>query len=323
MKRIVSLLSFSVLLAAPGALQAQGYVSPFKYKDGNFVMKPKSEIQAEESARTVAKLEKEFDKPKKGYNGKGEFWVDGYCRFRPASTSRSNYDESTSEIGYHREVYPAETEVFSDDFSGKGTIPWAGNAWSSSKQAECEAFLKRLPGYVNDGIPFPVFDTLNRLSSYAGAAKTSISSGRLYEFSRAVSIWVKRKEGPEGMFIKYTTSFPFVNSKDRLDLEINDKGKFLIKAFCDNCEKQYREVESGTAKAWRKGDWNEITVKKDEFNNITFYLNEEMLFAYRIPHVPLSVHFAGFELSMPYQWEKKGLKYHVGRVSSVHYPKMN
>lgn len=303
---------------------AQGYVSPFKYKDGNVVMKGKDEILAEQSQRAAAakfKVEKEFEKPKKGYNAKGEYWIKGYCRYRPASYSTSNYNDKVDEKDYHREVFPAEAVIYTDDFKGGGTIPWAENAYSSESKTACEQLLSRLPSYVNDGLPFSAYDSLQKSSWYGSSKQAGSRKGREYEFSRAVSMLLKRKEGPENMFVTFTTRFPFVNSEDYLNLEFNDKGKYKISAFCDNCDDQYDEVASGTSKLWHTGDWNEVTVKKDEFNNILIYLNEDMIFQYRIPFVPIATHFAGFSLEMPKDWQKKKLQYNIGAVTSIHYPK--
>lgn len=83
-----------------------------------------------------------------------------------------------------------------------------------------------------------------------------------------------------------------------------------------------RELESGKTKAWKEGDWNEIVVKKDEFNTVSFFINQEQIFLYQIPDIPHAIRFAEFKLEMPYKWEKEKLMYHIGRVTSISYPKM-
>jgi hypothetical protein len=120
------------------------------------------------------------------------------------------------------------------------------------------------------------------------------------------------------------TEFPFTNGEDNMSFEVNDKGQFKITHFCHNCKSPMsREVEDGKSKAWKEGDWNEIAVKKDEFNTVSFYINQEKIFQYQIPDIPISLRFAEFTLEMPYKWEKEKLMYHIGRVTSISYPKMN
>ncbi len=304
----------------------QGYVSIYKTENGKVVQKSGSEIRAEEAKlaanKSNASFPKEFDKPKSGVKSNGEIWIDGYCRYRPPSYGRSRYNEDLSENEYCREKYPYDTLVQSDDFSGNGTIPWAENLFNQSEEANFRQFQQRLTASLNDGLPFPMYDSLKGQSWYHLASARGYKKGREYEFSRSVSFWIKRKSGPEKLYVKMTTEYPFSNGEDRTDFEVNDKGQFKVSRFCDNCKSpQYKEIESGKSKAWKEGDWNEITVKKDQYNTVTVYINEEEVCRYQLTALPITARFARFSLSMPYKWEKEKLMYHIGRITSISYPK--
>jgi hypothetical protein len=306
-------------------MKAQGYVSIFKLENGKTVQKSSSEIRLEEhrlaAARSNSSYPKEFDKPKNGVKPNGEIWIDGYCRFRPPSYSRSRYNEDMSESEYCREKFPTDTLITTDDFTGTGNIPWAENAWHG-KVNEVQQLLERIKLNNNDGIPFTLYDSLQKASAYLIATASGYKKGREYEFSRAVSIWVKRKSGSEKMAIKFTTKYPFSNGEDYTDFEINDKGQFTVNRFCDNCKSpQYKEVESGKSKAWKEGNWNEITVMKDQFNTVTVYINGDEVCRYQLSSLPVTARFATFYLQMPYKWEKEKLMYQIGRVTSISYPK--
>jgi hypothetical protein len=303
----------------------QGYVSIFKNDNGTIRQKSSDEIRREEaqlaSSKNYTPPAKEYDKQKSGEKSNGEIWVDGYCRYRPASSSRSRYNEDVSETEYCRAVYPAETIIQSDDFKGKGTIPWAANAWFG-KTAECKALQERIALSVNDGIPFTMYDSLQKMSAFSVSTASGYKEDRKYEFSRAVSMWVKRLSGPDKMYLKLSTEYPFTNGEDRTDFEVNDNGQFKVSRFCDNCKSpMYKEVESGKSKAWKEGDWNEITVKKDEFNTVTVYINQEEICRYQLTSLPITARFAQFSLQMPYEWQKKKLMYNVGLVTIESYPK--
>lgn len=302
---------------------AQGYISPFKYKDGNFVMKTQYEISQEESRASQLVIRKEYDKPTKNQSkGEGEIWIDGFCRYRPASYKyKSNFDEDVTEVGYQRESFSIETVTFSDGFKEKGNIPWSDNAFNENDRKACAGLLSRIESQYSDGIPFLLYDSIRRLSTFFDNIHTGKRTGRDYEFSRAVSIWLKRMKGPESMDLNLYAGFTFVNSTDHIDIKMNDKGKFTITAFCENDKPQLRKVASGKAKTWQTGGWNELTVKKDEFNNVLVYANDELILTYKIPTIPVATRFSGFYLSMPYQWEKKDLQYNIGRVTSFSYPK--
>lgn len=81
-------------------------------------------------------------------------------------------------------------------------------------------------------------------------------------------------------------------------------------------------MESGKSKTWDEGEWNELSVKKDQFNTVTVFINSEEVCRYQLSSLPITVRFASFLLTMPYKWEKEKLMYHVGRVTSVSYPKV-
>ena len=304
--------------------QAQGYISPFKYDNGKTIMKSRDEIRNEESNRSAnknyANYPTEFDKPKDKIKADGEIWVDGYCRYRPPSTSKSRYNDDVTESEYCRAVYPNDTLMQTDDFMGGGSIPWAENAWFG-KVNDVRSLQDRIKNAVNDGLPFLMYDSLQRMSAYSVATSVGYKKGREYEFSRSVSFWVKRTSGPEKMYLKLSAEYPFTNGEDRTDLEVNDKGQYKISRFCSNCKSpQFKEIESGKSKAWKVGDWNVITIHKDEFNTVTAYVNGEELCRYQLSALPITVRFARFRLEMPYKWEKEKLDYHVGRVTSISYP---
>jgi hypothetical protein len=305
--------------------QAQGYVSPWKFENGKQEPKSRSEILAEEvqrsSRNSYSSFPREYDKPKNGIKPNGEIWIDGYCRFRPPAYNRCRYNEEVSEIEFCRERYPSDTLMQTDDFSGNGTLPWVENTYEQTRRNNIRELLKRVVN-SSEGLPFPVYDSIQRISNYSsyGAGKWT---GRDYEFSRAVSIWVKRVSGPESMSIKFTTGYLFSNSEDYTDVEVNDDGKYKVSRFFDNGKSpMYKELESGKLKAWRSGEWNEIAVKKDEFNTVAVYLNGEEVCRYQLASLPIAARFSRFSLSMPSQWEKKKLLYQVGRVTSIAYPRM-
>ncbi len=325
MKKVFSLLALVSVNFSAVWCSAQGYVSPFKTKDGQVVLKSRDEIRNEEYQRSSAQklnLQREFDKPtKKQARENGEIWIGNYCRYRPASYRTSNFDGDLTEAAYQREDFPADTVFYSDDFKEKGNIPWEENTYNEAEAKACVALRARIATLYQDGIPFQMYDSLTRLSNFFSTLYRGKRTGRAYEFSRANSIWIKRKEGPEKMPFTLNATFAFVNSKDYLEIEMNDLGKFTIKSFCDNGDPQMSEVKSGKAKTWKTGDWNELTVRKDEFNNILVYANEELILQYKTPNIPVATRFASFRLSMPYQWEKKGLQYQIGGLASISYPK--
>lgn len=303
---------------------AQGYISPFKYEDGKQVLRSRSEILLEESERNKNRkpLPQEYDKQKNGANSSGEIWIDGFCRYRPPASNKSRYNDNVSEISYCKEIYPTDVIIQSDDFKGGGSIPWLENTYIAERE-KCEALLQRLPAAVNDGLPFPKFDSLVRLSSYSKATGNGYKKGRDYEFSRAVSFRIKRISGSEKSYVSLNTRYPFTNGEDYTYMEVNDKGQFTVRRFCFNCKSpQSKELESGKSKAWKSGDWNEITVMKDQYNTVTVYINGDEICRYQISAIPITVRFASFHLSMPAKWEKENLMYHIGSVTSISYPKV-
>ncbi len=305
----------------------QGYVSIFKDENGTVRLKSPDEIKRDEAllrgSKNYEPPKKEFDKPKNGLNSSGEIWVDGYCRYRPATSNKSRYNEDVSEAEYCRAVYPTEMTVQSDDFKGNGTIPWAANAWFSATK-QCKALQDRISSQVADGIPFTLYDSLQKTSAFFSSTSAGYKEGRKYEFSKAVSIWVKRMTGPDKMYLKFTAEYPFTNGEDYTNFEINDNGQFKVGRYCYNCKSpMYKEVESGKSKAWIEGGWNEITIKKDEFNTVTVYVNQQELCRYQLPSIPIAVRFARFSMKMPHEWEKKKLMYNIKQVAVISYPLMN
>lgn len=278
----------------------------------------------EEAAKYRTTIPKDYDKPKSGVKSNGEIWIDGYCRYRPPlSSNSSRYNEDVSETEYCQAVYPKDTLIYTDDFTGNGTIPWAANLFDQSNEAKFKQLQQRIAASVNDGLPFPMYDSLVKMSWYHIADQRGYKKGREYEFSRVVSFWLKRKSGPERLYVKLTAKYPFSNGEDYTDFEINDNGQFKVNRFCDNCKSpQYKEVESGKAKAWKEGEWNEIAVMKDQFNTVTVYINAEKVCQYQLPLLPITARFASFQLQMPYKWEKEKLMYHIGRITSISYPKV-
>jgi hypothetical protein len=316
----------ALLFLVCNQVSGQGYVSIYKDDNGTIRLKSPDEIRSEEArlrgSKNYEPPKKEFDKPKNGVNGSGEIWVDGYCRFRPASSSKSRYNEDVSEAEYCRAVYPTEMIVQSDDFKGNGTIPWAANAWFSATK-QCRALQERISSQVGDGIPFTLYDSLQKMSAFFSSTASGYKEGRKYEFSRAVSIWVKRMTGPDKMSLKLTAEYPFTNGEDHTDFEINDNGQYKVSRFCNNCKSpMYKEVESGKSKAWIEGGWNELTMKKDEFNTVTVYINQEEVCRYQLSALPIAVRYARFNVKMPYEWEKKKLMYNIKQVAVISYPQM-
>jgi len=303
----------------------QGYISPFKYENGTFKNKSADEIRREsaQASGSSNNTPREFTKPKKGPNSSGEFWIDGYCRYRPPASNKSRYNEAVSEIGYNKVTFPVDTIISTDDFSGNGTIPWAANLCDESEEIMYKELQQSIATELNDGIPFPSYDLLTKLSCYPNATEKGYKKGREFEFSRSVSFCIKRKSGPEKMYLNFITEFPFTNGEDNMNINVNDNGQFKIGYFCFNCKSPMnKELKSGKSKAWIEGDWNEITIKKDEFNTVSFYINNEEILQYQIPDIPISIRFAEFRLEMPSNWEKEKLMYHIGKVTSISYPKM-
>lgn len=305
---------------------AQGYVSIYKDDNGTIRLKSPDEIKRDEALlrgdKNYNPPKKEFDKTKNGVNSSGEIWVDGYCRYRPASSNKSRYNEDVSEAEYCREVYPAEMIIQSDDFKGNGTIPWAANAWFSATK-QCKALQERISTQVGDGIPFTLYDSLQKTSAFFSSTASGYKEGRKYEFSKAVSIWVKRMTGPDKMYLNINAEFPFTNGADYADFEINDNGQFKISRFCSNCKSpMYKEIESGKTKAWKEGGWNELTIKKDGFNTVTVYVNQEEVCRYQLSALPIAVRFARFNIKMPREWDKKNLMYNIKQVGVISYPQM-
>lgn len=319
--RAIKIFSFLLLLQSSIMVLGQ-YVSPFVYENGTFRNKTRPEISREEANNSKKQTAtKEFVKTKNGRDVAGDLWIDGYCRYRqPASYNKSRYNENVSEAEYCRAVFPADTVRFSDSFNGNGNIPWAENAWFSNEKGTRQ-LQQRITNSLKDGIPFPLYDSLQKMSAYDNSTTAGYNKGRTYEFSKAVKIWVKRMAGPDKMYLKLATEFPFTNGEDYTYFEVNDNGQYKISAHCHNCKNTFDEVEKGKSKVWREGDWNEITVSKDEFNIVSYYINEVRVFQYRIPDIPIAIRFAQFTLSMPHEWEKKKLMYHVGQVTVESYPK--
>lgn len=315
-----------IFLFSVFAASAQSYISIYKNDNGTIRLKSSAEIKQEESQLAASKSykapPKEYDKPKSGLNSLGEIWVDGYCRYRPAESRKSRYNEEITEIEYCRAVYPTENIVLTDDFKGAGTIPWAVNN-RTEKIAACKALQERIALNSADGIPFKMYDSLQKSSDFNDWSATGYKEGRKYEFSKSVSFWVKRTAGPDKMYLKLSTEYPFTNGEDRTDFEVNDNGQFVVKRFCYNCKSpMYKEVESGKSKAWKESDWNEITIKKDEFNTVTAYINGEEVCRYQLTAIPIAVRFARFSLEMQYEWEKKKLMYNIKQVTVISYPEM-
>ncbi len=315
--RIAATFFLNIMIITAFKSYSQGYISPFKNDNGKVVPKSRNEIIAEESKLAAYKrnadIPKEFEKPKSGLKSNGEVWIGGYCRYRPPGYSTSRYDADMSEKEFCTATYPYDTVIITDDFiSGNygGWIPV-----NSGNKEQFFQFLKRMDASINEGLAFPMFDSLTRLGKHDNTKE------KIYQFNKSVSLWIKRKSGSEKSFIKLQTLFPFSNGEDYTYFEVNDKGQFKISAFCDNCKDQFGEKESGRSKAWKESDWNEITVMKDQFNTVTFYINQEKIYRYRIPDIPFSVRFSSFRLEMPYKWEKEKLMYTIGAVTSISYPK--
>lgn len=325
-----TVLSFCLLLAVFSgyAVKAQGYVSIFKNDNGTIRLKSPGEIKMEEEQLRASKNyeppKKEYDKPKSGLNSLGEVWVDGYCRYRPPySSAASRYNRDVSEWDYCRATYPDKMIVYADDFKGGGTIPWSANA-KRGKSGFADSLLERIRQTTGDGISFTMYDSLIHASAFFYADADGYKSGRDYEFSKSVSIWIKRISGPDKMSLRLHAEYPFSNGKDYTTFDINDNGQFTIKRFCDNCKSpMYKEVESGKSKAWIEGGWNELTVKKDEFNTVTVFINQTELCRYQLSGLPITARFATFYLEMPDDWQKKNLMYNIKQIAVISYPKVN
>lgn len=265
----------------------------------------------------------DFEKPKNEPKEDGSIWIGGYCRYRKPRYNQSRYHPRHSEIEYCRPVYPSDTIRQRDDFSGKGNIPWVADVQNSEAKAKCRGFADRMQAYLADGLPFMYYDSLQRFSWFGVSCGSGdcYTEGRDFEFSRSVHFWVKRKDGPDKMFIKFSAEFAYSCGDDNVYFEINDKGQFKIDVVYDNWKTNHEVVETGKAKSWVSGDWNEITISKDEFNTVSFFVNDVHVFHYQIPDIPITTRFSGFRLEMPYDWQKKKLQYNVGEVLVECYPK--
>lgn len=254
---------------------------------------------------------------KSGKNANGEIWIGGYCRFRPAENSRSRYCEDMSEIRYLTAIYPNDTVRYTDNFNGKGTIPWPVYFNSSYKKDHAyDNLQKQIAENLNDGIPLTLFQKLLRSSDFFEATEM----GGKYQFSRSIKVWVKRTSGSEKMDLKFTTQYNFSNGDDNTNLEINDNGSFKIYDNCDNCKHTKNDLTSGKSKSWVKGGWNEIAISKDEFNTVRILINDEIVYQYQIPDIPIVTRYASFYIELPYEWEKKKLMYNVGQITVESYP---
>jgi len=259
----------------------------------------------------------ELKKPEKKANDKGQIWIDGYCRYRPAENITSHYS-TQSETAYLNAVYPKDTVRYSDNFSGKGNINWDGYKKDLYKTDEACANLKKLVSdNVNDGIPLPVFNQLLKCSSFFD--DTEING--MYQFSKAEKIWIKRMSGPEKMSLEINAQFNYTNGDDQVVLLINDKGDFDLTDRCTNCEHTKNKLKSGNAKSWVDGGWNEIAIAKDEFNTVRILVNDELIYQYQEPNIPITTRYASLSVSLPYKWEKEKLMYNVGQFSVEAYPK--
>lgn len=260
-----------------------------------------------------------FEQPKKGANVKanGEIWIEGFCRFRPASYSKSHYSE-LSETQYLRAIYPADTVRYTDNFSGNGNIKWDDYRRSYNKSdTSCANLQKKIADNLNDGIPVTMFRKVLSCSDFFGET----NPGGKYEFSRAVKIWVKRVAGPDKMDLEFRTQYDHTNGDDNTTLKINDKGSFELFDNCSNCKHTKNNLKSGKAKIWNEGGWNELSISKDEFNTVKIHINDELIYQYQQPHIPITTRFASFWIELPYEWEKKKLMYHIGQVTVECYPK--
>jgi len=298
------------------------YVSPFVYENGTFRNKTRSEIGRDEANNEKNKTTtpKEFAKPKKEANSRGEIWIDGYCRYRPPSSSLQRFYYDLTEIGYLTPVFPTDTVRYADDFSGKGNIAWDDIKKSSYKSdAEYKDLNAQIAANLNEGIPVPLFQKLMKSSTFSEATE---SMGK-YQFSRSISVWIKRISGSEKMDLEFSTDYVFCMSSDRTILKINDNGSYEINDNCDNCKHTRNDLKSGKVKSWVKGGWNEVGISKDEFNTVKIHINGEEVLQYQIPNVPVAVRYAYFNIAMPYEWQKKKLMYNVGLVTIENYPKKN
>ncbi|MCW3075192.1 MAG: hypothetical protein JWP69_2261 [Flaviaesturariibacter sp.] len=255
----------------------------------------------------------EFKEPKKSPNAKGEIWIDGYCRFRPAGTNRSHY-KNESELSYLRPVYPKDTIRLYDNFGGKGNIDWEKY---KNKDGECSNVVELVKNNLADGIPVPVFEKL----LYCAPVFTSDPDAYLYEFSRGVRLWIKRVSGSEKLPIEFSTQYNYTNGDDKTVVSINDRGEYDLTDRCNNCKSTKNKLKSGRIKSWTEGGWNELAISKDEFNTVRFMVNDELIYQYQQPDIPISTRFASFDINLPYEWEKKKLMYHIGHISVESYPK--
>jgi len=84
------------------------------------------------------------------------------------------------------------------------------------------------------------------LNGYNLAWTRSYKKDREYEFSRSISFWVKRKSGPDKMYVKFITEFPFTNGEDNISMEVTDNGQFKLRHNCLHFQSHMNQtVESG------------------------------------------------------------------------------
>ena len=259
------------------------------------------------SASTKYEIPTDYSKPKKGMNSSGQIWIDGYCRFRPASSSAKRFCSDMSEIKHHTPEYPVEMQRYSDNFSGKGNIAW--DQMNGKIYNEKTGYI-HVADSLNDGISLTFFQKLLKESEFFSCTEP----GGKYEFSRAWKFWVKRVSGPKNMPLEFSSQYSFPNGEDYSVLKIEDNGSFEIGGSCYNCEKSQFYSKKGTAKLWIEGGWNEITISKDELNTIKILVNDELLSQYQIPNMPITTRYRRCRISLPYEWQKKKLMYNVGEV---------
>ncbi|MBP6624635.1 MAG: hypothetical protein KA198_05660 [Chitinophagaceae bacterium] len=257
----------------------------------------------------------DFSKPKNGINNYGEIWIDKYCRYRPATTNKAYYCSDMNEQNYLNAIYPADTQIYSDNFSGKGNILWDN---IGDKHYKEKTGYTHIADSLNDGITMNFFKDIMYKSDFFRCTEEPAK----YQFSRAWKVWVKRVSGPENMPLELVAYYNYTNGRDATVLKISDNGSFEISDLCDNCDHTHHDLDKGKTKAWIKGGWNEICIFKDELNTVKILVNDLIIFQYQIPDIPITTRFATFLINPPHLWQKKNLMYNIGQVSVESYPKM-
>ncbi len=265
------------------------------------------------STSTKYEIPTDYNKPKKGMDSSGQIWIDGYCRFRPASSSAKRFCSDMSEIKYHTPEYPIEMQRYSDNFSGNGNIPW--DQKNGKIYNEKTGYI-HVADSLNDGISLTFFQKLLKESEFFSCTEP----GGKYEFSRAWKFWVKRVSGPKNMPLEFSSEYRFPNGDDYSVLKIDDNGSFEIAGSCYNCEQTRFYSKKGKVKSWVEGGWNEISISKDELNIVKIIVNDELLSQYQIPNMPITTRYSRCRISLPYEWQKKKLMYNVGEVTVESYP---